>query len=103
MTAHDLGVCGLCIQLTSNPKQHRAWTHCATCHRTWTSKRQHHCTACHRHFGGLTAFDAHQTDSEPVVCKDPASVGLIDRDGVWGRPAPETAKWADRATNGGVF
>ena len=59
-----------------------------------------YCTGCGRYFGGVSAFDAHQTlgpDGRPI-CHDPASLtrkdgtslGYIVNDkGFWGQPMPE--------------
>lgn len=38
----------------------RDYTHCHTCGRRWTGKRECHCTRCHNHFGSESAFDRHQ-------------------------------------------
>lgn len=54
------------------------------------------CVACWRIFGGVTAFDTHQTlDNGVVVCHDPASKGMrVSRtrksDGlpVWSKKSP---------------
>jgi predicted amidophosphoribosyltransferase len=48
---------------------------CPGCDRTWNGERACHCSTCHRHFSGLTAFDAHR----PGQCIDPAT--LHDKDG----------------------
>lgn len=34
-------------------------TVCSDCGREWTGMAECHCAGCHRHFVGLTAFDAH--------------------------------------------
>jgi hypothetical protein len=47
-----------------------------------------HCAACHRTFTSASAFDRHQAlDGGTVVCRDPATRGLVRRaDGIWARP-----------------
>jgi hypothetical protein len=49
------------------------------------------CSPCGREFTGLTAFDRHQdvdySRQPPVLCLDPASVGLVQQQsGRWGFP-----------------
>jgi hypothetical protein len=49
------------------------------------------CSPCGREFTGLTAFDKHQdvdySRRPAVVCKDPATIGLVRNDyGRWGEP-----------------
>jgi hypothetical protein len=65
------------------------------------------CSGCGRYFGGVSAFDAHQTlgnDGRPV-CHDPASLTnkkgeslgyVVDKLGYWGRPMPEGIVWSVR-------
>jgi hypothetical protein len=58
---------------------------CPQCPRATRSGA--HCGTCHRTFGGVRAFDLHRQG--PVsgrVCADPATVGLVERDGVWRQP-----------------
>jgi hypothetical protein len=49
------------------------------------------CARRHRNFTSLTAFDRHQDRDyhrePPVLCRDPASVGLVERAGRWSLPA----------------
>lgn len=52
---------------------------CGGCDKTWTGRNRCHCRLCHETFGGLKGFDAHR----PGECKDPASLGLTEKDGVW--------------------
>lgn len=52
---------------------------CGGCNKTWTGRNRCHCRLCHETFGGLKGFDAHR----PGECKDPASLGLTEKDGVW--------------------
>ena len=35
-------------------------TRCGGCDRNWTGLAEAHCATCHRHFTGVTAFDAHR-------------------------------------------
>lgn len=63
------------------------------------------CNGCRRTFGGVSAFDLHQRDSnEPpyVRCLDPSGVGLVERDGVWRRPPPDRRKQATPAAREGA-
>lgn len=46
-----------------------------------------HCGACHLTFGGVRAFDLHRQGRVDVRhCVHPATVGLVERDGVWRQP-----------------
>jgi hypothetical protein len=46
------------------------------------------CGRCGLTFSALSNFDAHQTldPDGNVQCWDPSSIGLVCREGVWGRP-----------------
>ena len=58
---------------------------------------------CGRTFSGLTAFDRHlRLLKVPpwAECVDPASVGLVDKAGVWGLRRSEGA-WGYRPTGDG--
>jgi hypothetical protein len=48
-----------------------------------------HCPTCHRTFGGVTGFDKHRSHGE---CLDPATLGLVERDGVWRAPMSDAAR-----------
>ena len=50
------------------------------------------CGRCGFVFSAITNFDAHQTldDAGAVQCWEPASLGMVCRDGVWGRPGDST-------------
>lgn len=54
------------------------------------------CGRCGFVFSALTAFDAHQTlnDDGNVQCWEPASIGMVCRGGVWGKP--ESPVWFAR-------
>lgn len=54
---------------------------CGGCAQTWTGVRRCHCSACHVTFSSPSAFDAHVKTAGHV---DPATVGLVARDGIWG-------------------
>ena len=55
------------------------------------SRRRAHCRGCGETFSGVSAFDRHQSGYDPVVCRDPGTVGLERQpSGVWGWPAPES-------------
>lgn len=53
-----------------------------------TRGRRSHCAGCHETFTSVSAFDRHQTlDDGGSVCYDPATRGLVLRDGgLWSRP-----------------
>lgn len=58
--------------------------HCHRCHASWRGVRAAHCATCHATFTSASAFDVHQDGVEPVRCRNPAAVGLVQRqDGVW--------------------
>lgn len=50
--------------------------------------RRSHCAGCHETFTSVSAFDRHQTlDGAGSVCHDPATRGLVRRDGgLWAWP-----------------
>ena len=62
--------------------------YCSGCDATWTGISRAHCAACHRTFTGVTAFDIHRLDYK---CHEPASRGLIERNGLWGSPSTQPA------------
>ncbi len=47
------------------------------------SPSQAHCGACHRTLGSVTDFDRHRVGG---ACVDPASLGLVERAGLWASP-----------------
>ena len=60
------------------------------------------CAKCHRVFTSLSGFDAHQDrrfgQDPPIVCLDPATVGLVlDNRGRWQFPATDRSR--ERVTN----
>ncbi|MEV5819389.1 hypothetical protein AB0L22_09450 [Micromonospora haikouensis] len=61
------------------------------CHTTCVlpTPAQAHCSACHTTFGGVTGFDSHRKDG---TCVDPATLGFVQRDGVWRMPMSEDAR-----------
>jgi len=89
--------------------QHASWppgfrgTHCADCHRSWTSRKEAHCAVCHAQFASATAADQHWCDGKGAHTPwcdgahgrpwsprhaDPADVPtLVQEAGVW-RLAP---------------
>ncbi len=69
--------------------------HCDACHTTWTGNRACHCRACCRSFSSVSAFDEHR---RRFRCVDPATVGLVERDGVWSWP--QDARFAEAASVG---
>lgn len=65
-----------------------------TCRRP--SPAQAHCkSGCHRTFGGVGGFDRHRRDGQ---CLDPATLGYVERDGIWRLPLTEE----DAARLGGL-
>lgn len=63
--------------------------YCATCQPIGEAIRGCHCASCGRSFGGVTAFDRHQTlTADGVVCRDPATLGLRQSNGTWHRDMP---------------
>src|SRR5690606_38982473 len=52
---------------------------CGGGNATWTGRNRCRCRLCHETFGGLKGCDAHR----PGECKDPASLALTEKDGVW--------------------
>ena len=55
------------------------------------------CDPCGREFTGLGAFDKHQDVNydrrPPVICQDPAAVGLVQQEsGRWGFPITDAAR-----------
>ena len=60
------------------------------------------CAGCGRAFSGPSAFDRHQELTGPradptLVCRDPAAVGLVERDGRWSWPGMTPAEVARKA------
>ncbi len=70
--------------------------------------RRCQCAGCGRFFGGVRPFDDHQRltggrDDRKVVCLDPATIGMVERDGAWGTEMPlEAATRARHATKRGA-
>lgn len=61
------------------------------CGKTWTGVTRAHCGACHETFNSDGGADIHRVGRFGVDrrCLPPASVGMVERDGVWYMPAPE--------------
>lgn len=54
------------------------------CGASWTGLSKAHCSECHRLFSVVSAFDKHRSqDGRHGTCLNPASIGLVERDGVW--------------------
>lgn len=64
---------------------------CNGCTSTWTGLRPCHCSGCHRTFGGIASFDHHRID---FTCREPSTLGMVNRSGIWGRVAPSIASEA---------
>lgn len=62
--------------------QHAVGTRCRDTCRC-PSLSQAHCSVCHVTFGGVSLFDDHRKAGE---CVEPASLGMVERDGIWRRP-----------------
>ncbi|MFI2663379.1 FDXHR family putative zinc-binding protein [Micromonospora carbonacea] len=56
---------------------------------TQPTPAQAHCSVCHHTFGGVTGFDSHRRDG---TCLDPATLGFVQRDGVWRAPMSDDAR-----------
>jgi hypothetical protein len=56
--------------LDESRTQMTALGNCPGCKRTWNGNRACHCSSCHRHFSGLTSFDAHRSGQ----CLDPGTL-----------------------------
>ena len=56
------------------------------------------CAACGRSFGGVRAFDRHQrlTAGGRLVCREPSTLGMVERGGWWGQPVPAVASGVGR-------
>jgi hypothetical protein len=71
------------------------------CGARWTGRGRAHCGACHRTFTGVTAFDSHRTaagEGEHGGCREPADVGLLGRQQVYGvlyGAAAADDRWGD--------
>lgn len=73
------------VQVPAGTKK-GTYTECEECEASWTSHQACHCSNCHRTFGGRTAFDMHQNDSEPTICYQPETVGLVLKaNRMWGQ------------------
>ena len=56
------------------------------------------CGRCGLAFSSVSAFDKHQrlTKDGSLVCRNPPTLGMVNRDGFWGMPGPENAPWRRR-------
>jgi hypothetical protein len=55
------------------------------------------CTACLRYFGSVSAADRHQLlRNGQVICRDPASLGMIQQDGWWVRSSMPRSAVSER-------
>ncbi|MGW0682900.1 FDXHR family putative zinc-binding protein [Streptomyces sp. NPDC002754] len=61
------------------------------CGKSWTGMAKAHCSGCHETFSTYGASDKHRIGSFGIDrrCAAPGTVGLVQRDGIWGYPAPE--------------
>lgn len=59
------------------------------CGKTWTGKSRAHCSNCHETFSTYGSSDKHRIGEHGVDrrCAHPSSVGLVNRDGIWGYPS----------------
>lgn len=62
-------ICDICV----HADEHGSWpsavanksaTHCRSCHRTWTAKREAHCAACCEHFTSDNLAEKHRRGYE---------------------------------------
>lgn len=60
------------------------------CRRPSSGSRQSHCSVCHRTFAGLRTFDDHRRAG---TCADPTSLGMSDRQGIWGNWGTNAGGW----------
>lgn len=63
-----------------------------TCHRP--SATQAHCSVCHHSLSGVSYFDSHRVNG---FCVAPASLGLVERDGLWSTPEGHEKRASDGA------
>lgn len=64
----------------------------AACRRP--SPSQAHCAACHRTLGSVRDFDRHRVAG---ACADLASLGLVERGGLWATPEGHERREGDGA------
>ena len=51
------------------------------CGAVWHNNRWAHCARCHRTFTSDTAADRHRTTTQAgTVCRDPATLGMVQRE-----------------------
>ena len=60
------------------------------CRRPSAGSRQSHCSVCHRTFSGLRNFDTHRKGGK---CVHPASLGMSDREQIWGHWGSNSRWW----------
>jgi hypothetical protein len=61
------------------------------CGKSWSGAARAHCSGCHETFSTYLVSDRHRVGEFGVGrrCADPASVGLVNRNGIWGGPSPD--------------
>lgn len=64
---------------------------CSGCDTTWTGTSRCHCSGCHQTFSSITSFDAHRRRFQ---CLDPATIGLVQTNGLWHSPDVNTFRAA---------
>jgi hypothetical protein len=80
---------------------------CGGCPARWSRTRIAHCGACHRTFSTVGNFDRHRSNrGKHGACLDPVTVGMVERDFVWGMPPPDPTKtradwWNKNASESG--
>lgn len=75
--SEDTRDAGILAEISAPP----AFSH--TCGARWTGLLAAHCAPCHRTFGGVAGFEKHRKGG---TCLDPATLGMVERDGIWRRP-----------------
>jgi hypothetical protein len=65
------------------------------CGKTWTGASRAHCSGCHETFSTYGVSDRHRVGTPGVDrrCVDPATVGLVLRDGIWRGPSPDAPRF----------
>lgn len=74
---------------------------CGGCTQIWTAASAGHCSACHRTFATVGLFDRHRSPvGKHGSCREPSTVGLEFRDGMWRGPAMTAEQKAARFGGG---
>lgn len=65
------------------------------CGKSWTGNGRAHCSGCHETFSTYGVSDRHRIGAfgPDRRCADPATVGLVLRNGIWGGPPADTPRF----------